>query len=524
MVCSAIVAAVAMAGCTSAKAVSPHELRIALDVDPASLSPLIAFSQDQIAYDQLWCQTLVGLDERNRFIPILVTRLPSRANGDVSPDGTRITYHLRRDVRFADGVPFTAADVAFTYRAIFEPRNNASGIDAYKRIASLTTPDVHTVVIHLRKPWNAAVHVLFAQADFAYGILPKHAFADARVSGTPWDRKPFGTGPFQVAFWHRGDRIALEPNRYYRPKPKLTRLVLRIITNPTSEFIALRTHETDVATLSAANVDEAARIAGVRVVRIAENGLVALYLQTVRQPTSDIRLRRALAYALDPQALGKAWRGLFPAASSIFPAPLVTWAAAMPPPFPHDLGGAARELDAAGWRLRGGVRTKNGLPLTLLVVANGDSLVGPRTLIVVQERLAHLGIGVTIKVFPSEAFTAPSGPLRTGQFSLTYAALIGGSDPEQSINLQCSQARDGGENYSRYCSPRLETLFDNQARVRNETQRGHELDAIAHLVREDVPLIPLFDEIYFEGIATRVKGYAKNMLRYPVAPEDWDAS
>src|SRR5262249_51783404 len=155
------------------------------------------------------CQTLIGLSADNRDVPILVTRIPSRRNGDISADGMRITYHLRADAHFADGVPLTSADVAFTYRAIFDPRNRTVSVEPYRRIASLTTPDAHTVVIRLRAPWNAAVRVLFAQADYVYGILPKHAFADTKVVGTPWEDAPFGTGPFRVKKWLRGDRIVL---------------------------------------------------------------------------------------------------------------------------------------------------------------------------------------------------------------------------------------------------------------------------------------------------------------------------
>jgi peptide/nickel transport system substrate-binding protein len=114
----------ALAACTRtgvAPAGPAHVLRIAYAGDPASLVPLVAIDQDIVALDTLFCQTLVGLSADNREVPILVTRIPSRQNGDVSQDGTRITYHLRPDVRFADGVPLTSADVAFTYRAIFDP-------------------------------------------------------------------------------------------------------------------------------------------------------------------------------------------------------------------------------------------------------------------------------------------------------------------------------------------------------------------------------------------------------------------
>ena len=79
---------------------------------------VLSYDQEIIALDTLFAQPLVGLNAENRDIPILVTRIPSRANGDVSADGTRIVYHLRHGVRFADGVELTSADVAFTYHAL----------------------------------------------------------------------------------------------------------------------------------------------------------------------------------------------------------------------------------------------------------------------------------------------------------------------------------------------------------------------------------------------------------------------
>ncbi|MGZ3522506.1 MAG: ABC transporter substrate-binding protein [Vulcanimicrobiaceae bacterium] len=127
-------------------------LRVAYASDPGSLDPLIAIDQDVIALNLFYCQTLVGLSADNRVVPILVTRVPSRQNGDISPNGTTITYHLCPEARFADGVPLTSADVAFTYRAIVDPRNRATSVQPYRRIASSRTPDAHTVVIHLRQP------------------------------------------------------------------------------------------------------------------------------------------------------------------------------------------------------------------------------------------------------------------------------------------------------------------------------------------------------------------------------------
>ncbi|MBV8531121.1 MAG: ABC transporter substrate-binding protein [Candidatus Eremiobacteraeota bacterium] len=501
----------------------PHVLRIAYAGDPASLVPLIAIDQEIIAVDTLFCQTLVGLSGDNRPVPILVTRIPSRNNGDISPDGTQITYRLRRGVRFADGVPLTSADVAFTYRAIFDPRNRATSVEPYRRIVSLQTPDAHTVVIRLRRPWNAAVGVLFAQADYVYGILPKHAFADAKVVGTSWENAPFGTGPFRVKSWLRGDRIVLEPNTYYRPRPKLRQIVLQIVPNLNSNFVALQSGAADVGTLTPENVVQAPRVPGLRVMRIPENATRLLYLQTQSAPTRDLRVRRAIAAALDYAALASAWRNQFRPAASFLPPPIVRWKSVAIPSYRHDPRAANEQLDAAGWRMQRGLRFKNGAPLSGLIGVNSEDPINVRIGTLVQEQLAAIGMQLSIKANPVRIWFSPDGLLRNGKATIVGETWVGGGDPEQSLNLRCAQAVTGDENHSFYCSKRFEALFDDQARTPSQAQRNRDFNAMQVLIHDDVPVIPLYYEDRLMGISNRVTGYGLNMLWIPVNAENWDA-
>jgi peptide/nickel transport system substrate-binding protein len=501
----------------------PHVLRVAYAGDPASLVPFLAIDQDVIALDAFFAQTLVGLSADNRDIPLLVTRVPSRNNGDISADGTQITYHLRPDVRFADGVPFTAADVAFTYQAILDPRNRATLIEPYKRILSLKTPDEHTVVMRLRQPWNAAVRVLFGESDYPYGILPKHAFRDTRVVGTPWENAPFGTGPFRVSAWRRGDRIVLEPNAYFRPKPKLAQIVLEIIPNLNSNFVALEAGSVDVGALTPDNVDRAERLAAIRVVRIPENGTGLLYMQTQLPPTDDFAVRKAIAQAIDMKELSGAWRGQFPTATSFLPPPIVTWKHPPIPPYQHDVAAANSILDAAGWRIANGIRTKGTKTLSGLIGANSQNPTSVRIATIIQSQLGVIGMRLSVKTNPSSLWFSESGLLRNGKAAIVSESWVGGGDPEQSLNLRCVEAIPGGSNHSFYCSRRFESLFADQARTPNEVQRHRDFDAIQQLVHDDVPVIPLYYEIYFDGVNRRVVHYERNMLRIPVHAELWDA-
>ncbi|MBV8246264.1 MAG: hypothetical protein JOZ38_10115, partial [Candidatus Eremiobacteraeota bacterium] len=437
--------------------------------------------------------------------------------------GLRITYHLRPDARFADGVALTSADVAFTYHAIFDPRNRTASIEPYRRIAALQTPDAHTVVLYLRAPWNAAPYALFAQADYVFGILPKHAFADTKVVGSSWEDAPFGTGPFRVKTWRRGDRIVLEPNPYFRPRPKLSQIVLQIVPNLNANFIALRSGSADVSTLTPETAQQAAHLSGVTVERFAENATGFLYLQTQAEPARDWHVRRAVAFALNRPALENAWRGEFPSAASFLPPPIVRWKSVEIRPYPHDLAAAARELDAAGWRLDHGVRAKNGIPLSGIVGADAENPLQIRIATMLQAQLAAIGMQLSIKTNPTRLWYTPQGLLRNGNATMVSESWIGGGDPEQSINLLCVQARKGDSNHAFYCSKKFDALFADQARTPSISQRQHDFDAMQRLVYHDVPVIPLYYEVDLMGVSRRVTGYRLNMLRIPADAESWDA-
>ncbi len=395
-------------------------------------------------------------------------------------------------------------------------------VEPYRRIASLRTPDAHTVVIQLRQPWNAAVRVLFAQSDYPYGILPKHAFKDTRVVGTPWEDAPFGTGPFRVTSWRRGDRIILEPNPYYSPKPKLSRIILQIVPDLNSNFVALESGSVDVGALTPDNLERATHLPGVRVLHIPENGTGFLYLQTQLPPTNSIAVRRAIAHAVDVKELSGAWRGAYPRASSFLPPPIVTWNDVKIPPYTHDLAAANRELDADGWHLRSGIRVKGSTELAGLIGANAENPILVRIATLLQSQMALIGMRLTVKTDPTSTWYSYSGLLRNGKAMMVSDVWVGGSDPEQSLNLRCVEAIPGGSNHSFYCSKRFEALFEDQARTPSKQQRYQDFNEMQMLVHNDVPVIPLYYEQYLEGISTRVTGYQRNMLRIPVNAENWD--
>ncbi|HLN47375.1 MAG TPA: ABC transporter substrate-binding protein, partial [Magnetospirillaceae bacterium] len=135
--------------------------------DPHSLNPILARSDDERQLAHLSFDMLLDVDTRGSATPALALVVPTVANGGVSADGRRITYHLRRDVRWQDGAPFTSRDVRFTWRAIMDPRNAVASTRGYDLIESIDTPDPYTAVVHLKQAWAPAVLTLFT-----YGANP----------------------------------------------------------------------------------------------------------------------------------------------------------------------------------------------------------------------------------------------------------------------------------------------------------------------------------------------------------------
>jgi peptide/nickel transport system substrate-binding protein len=515
------VLAVTWAACSQrgAGSTAPHQLVIADWSEPSSIDPLLAHDQDTIGFDLLFVQTLVGLSKENRLIPILVTRVPSRANGDISSDGRTIVYHLRPGIRFADGAPLTSRDVAFTFRAIMDPRNPVLSSDAYRRVAALATPDAHTVVVRLRAPWNAAVRELFAQSDFAFGILPAHAFTGTDVVHAPWEEHAFGSGPFRVVQWRRGDRIILEPNPYYSPHPKLVRLELRMIPDLNSVVVVLRTGEAQLARIGAGNIPSIAAIPGMRVVATPVNGSDYLTLQTTGPPTDELGVRRALAEAIDTKSIAKMFFGRYVPGGAFLP-PVFPWHDAALAPIAHNDAGAAAQLDAAGWHLRDGVREKNGKPLELTIVEAGRTTSTFATL--VQRQLETDGIRATIRFYAPSAFNGPNGPLRTGKFNIAAQGWIGGADPEQSVTFACSQIGADGNNISRFCDRRFEAAFADQAVTPDDKLRAADFQTLQQIVYRELPTLPLDYLEYYDAVSDRVSGFSRNMLGFPVDAEKWD--
>src|SRR5579883_1038259 len=197
---SAIVLIVAL-GLAPAVAQQQPELRIGIAQQPNTLNPLVETQFYENYIDEALFSSLTVLNDRGDVTPDLAERVPTRENGDISRDGRTVTYHLRRNVTWHDGVPLTADDVVFTFQKMRDPKTGFAASSAYDTVESVSAPNAFTVVVRLRKAWADAVGELFVNGQFA-SIVPRHILGkSADFKTDPFGGHPIGSGPYAFESW-----------------------------------------------------------------------------------------------------------------------------------------------------------------------------------------------------------------------------------------------------------------------------------------------------------------------------------
>ena len=504
----------------------PGVLRVAVQSDLKNLNPLLNSNTTDVFVDRLMFEPLLSADPKGNPVPMLAAVVPTLENGGISPDGLRITYHLRRGTRWTDGVPLTARDVKWSWQAIMNPDNNVVSRHGYDIISSIDTPDPYTVVVHLKQKFSPFVDSFFAESDQPYMIAPAHVLAQyPNLNQVSFNNKPDVTdGPFKFVEWARGDHITLERNdAFFMGKPGLQRIDVKIVPDEETSVNLLRTHAIDYMFQASIETYLSLRDApDVRIVWVNVNGYYYLQMNCSTPFLRDPRVRLAVAYAIDKQELAqKLAFNMQPVATEDIP----DWMWAFNPrvrSYPHDPAMARKLLGEAGWSPGpDGIVRKNGQRLDLLMVTNNSSATRRREAVEVQAMLRQAGIESEIKFYPGDILYAPAGMggvLQLGRFDITVSGWYAGIDPDDSTQLQCQNFPPSGYNYSRYCSPDMQAAQQAALTHYDRRSRTAAYYRIQELLARDNPAVFTMWLRQMEPISVDFKGFAPN----PVV-ESWNA-
>ncbi|MBX6363008.1 MAG: peptide ABC transporter substrate-binding protein [Gemmatimonadetes bacterium] len=469
---------------------------------PARLDPFITGDLLSADLRMLLYTPLVLYDSAGGLRPYLAT------DWVWSPDHRTLTLHIRRDVVWHDGVPVTARDVAWTLGRAADPEWNYWAQSDFASLESATAKDSATVEVRFTASYVAGVEPLTVLPILPEHLLGRLSARDFREAA--YHRDPVGSGPFRVAERRPDGSVVFE--RFDRfpaalGSPRLDRIALRVTPEPATMLTELRTGAVDACVAGSALAKEASAAPGLRLIPLEPAGLQALPLNNRASPLDDARVRRALSAAIRRAAVAAVVSPLAKPARSFLPAvsPYRDSLARQPD---DDTALAARLLREAGWADPGpdGLRhDAAGRPLRIRVVAPQPF---QPALTVIQAQLRRVGVGLDLEFMEWASYL---GMLRKPETRPQAMALSGYPDKVVEPDFYDNFATHGGNNFSSYSSPVVDSLLDRLRTAVRPEQRKALYVALQQRITEDAPVLYVVSAPRLEIVGPRLRGVSVDL-------------
>jgi peptide/nickel transport system substrate-binding protein len=444
-------------------------------IDPIG-SPSVDAASERVR--TLIFNTLVKKDAKFDYVGELASDIKR------SDDGLSYTFTLRDGVKFHDGRALSSADVKYTLDLLFSSdfAKSASfyegtGADKRSYIKSVEAPDQRTIVVTLTQPWVGLLSNLVP-----IPMIPKDSYESQKT-------RPLGTGPFKFVNYDNAQQVCdVEAFPDYWDGPsKLQTVRVRVISDMNALQAELQAGRVDIApmptSLSPDAVKRLEQDPNLKVRVFPGSNIYLLTLNTASPPLNNVKVRQAIAYAIDRQSIiknllldyGKSAHSIIPEES---------WAYTPGQTYSYDPAMAKKLLEEA--------KVRFDKPIVYKV--SGSSIAGRQYAGVIQNYLKEVGIPVEIQTPEQNTLF---DELRRGNFDIAYTQWVGGNqDPifykdlfaTSEIPTQTRPSR----NRSRYSNPELDRLLDEAVNT-FDRQRGQELyRRIQEIVSRDVPVFPLW--------------------------------
>ncbi len=411
---------------------------------------------------------------------------------DISADGLTITFHLRKGVRWTDGVEFTADDVMFGYNTIIDDKTPTPYKEDFLQVKKAEVLDRYTFRVTYREP--------FAPALSSWGnlpVLPRHLLEGKEITKTEFGRNPVGMGPYILRKWEPGQRLVLSANRdYFEGRPYIDHYIYRIIPDQATMFMELRAGGIDLMGLTPIQyrkqTDTPFYRKNFRKFRYPVFAYTYLGFNLRHPFFSDARVRKAIAHAIDKEEIiDVVLFGL----GSVATGPYVpnTW------PYNPDVKryeynpGKARELlKEAGWRDSDGdgILDRDGRDLEFTILTNMGNSLRERTATIIQWRLKQIGIKVNIRILEWSTFINEFIDKR--RFEAVILGWSIGLDPDQYDIWHSSKTGEKEFNFVSYSNEEVDRLLEVGRRTFDIEKRKRAYYRIQEILAEEVPYVFLY--------------------------------
>ena len=426
---------------------------------------------NSVTWPSMPCYSNLVVYDQTKRLGRMETIVPELAEKWSWQDNYRnLVFFLRKDVKWHDGQPFTSKDVKFTFDVVREAADAPAKLrinprkEWYANVDAVEAPDPHTVVFRLKRPQPSLVAML---ASGYSPVIPAHvAIAEHRS-------RCIGTGPFRFKEWKRGQSVELvrNPDYFVKGRPYLDAVRYTVIVERGTRVAALQTNQIDAAypgetTLSIAEQLKGA-VPSMVFTETASNVSENLLLNTKKPPFDNVKVRRALSFAIDRRAYTQTvHRGLAVVGASLAPKPWGVWGL-----LEKDLAqlpgyGGAAEGRATAKKLLAEAGFGPGNPLKLEVVTRAIAIYLDFSGFVISD-LKQVGIEATLK----QIDTAQWHPMVTRrEFHMgTNLTGLGVDDPDANFyeNYACGSPR----NYGDYCNEDVMRLIEQQSQEIDQKKR-----------------------------------------------------
>ncbi|SEF44403.1 ABC transporter substrate-binding protein [Bosea lathyri] len=432
--------------------------------DAATLDPHLQWDADSYGVYRNIFDNLVTRDASGKIVPQIATAWRTL-------DDTHVEFDLRTDVKFHDGTALTADDVVFSVKRITNPDLKSSQLSQFNQIVDAKAEGPGKVVLTTQSPYP----VLLAQL-VKLSIVPK-AYVE-RVGDQEFNLKPVGSGPYKLREWQKGVQATVDAvDTYWRGKPPFKTVVFRAVPDVSTRIADLKTGRADLVRLLPP--DEAIALKkepALNVLTVPTERVGYMFINAQAGPTTDLKVRQAIAYAVDKQGIIDALlQGLGKPVNSIGADPIFGYQA--------DIAGYG--YDPAKAKALVKEAKAEGAELTFLTSPAYDR----RIVEAIQQMVNDVGLKVNVVMLDHATFLRrrQGTPAEAGQLAIGVWSCA------------CQDA-DGiifplfrtGSTWSKYSNPAFDTAADAARSTLDEAKRMAAYKSAYEVLRQDVPGLGLY--------------------------------
>ncbi len=437
---------------------------------------------------------------------------------EIKNGGKSVVFHLRKNVLWQDGVPFSADDVIFTYKTIIDKNTPTPYAGKYRLIKSMKKIDNYTVEVDYPYPFAPALY------SWMMGIVPKHILKNVKnIATCKFNQKPIGTGPYLLSKWKTSQYLKLSANSlYFIHKPYINDILYRIIPDKTTNLLELKSGSIDMAALSPLEY------------RYEMNDFVKNNYSVYFEPSggytyigfnmkeklfSNVEIRKAICMAIDRDEIKKTiLLGFGEVADSIYPknSPYFQKKTICS----YNPKGALRLLNQLGWHKRqdGFLYNSKNQPFSFTIYTNDGNTQRKYAAIMVQEYLRRIGIRVKLRILEWQAFIKM---INERHFDAIVLGWQLGADPDQYSLWYSKSDFKGGFNFVGFKDKRVDKLIEEGRRTFDKEKRRKVYIKINDLITKQFPYIFLYYPTTitivnkkFKGIKPKKAGITYNFIEW----------